>query len=335
MGLTLENRFNQFMTSLSGVESVDKLIPSGSFQNKNRADYLLADRRVVIELKTLKVDPSAKVENELSQHRDRSDFPLIPGIVELPKILRHLPDGNQINQRIYRNISRSVEKAVRSAEEQISDTEEILNLRDTVGLLVLLNESIDVLDPQVVGRRTSELLSRKRTDGSMYTSIDFVWLLFESHATKLSDGSLARPSILLEGPTASSFDWFTPIFNWLQTSWSEFNNVPLRYASIEKLAEIPFRSAKPDKAIPPDKLKRHEQWEQLYEKAPYLRSLSDDEVFEHGSTVFQLLTPYFLKDGPRVPMEQLEPLFVKWSDFLQESRHRGLNIRHLQGKVQL
>lgn len=334
MDVTLENRFKQFMASLSGVEPVDTLLPPGSFENKQRADYLLAGRRVIMELKTLKTDPSAKVETELSNHRDRGDFPLIYGSVELPKILRHLPDGDQINQRIYRNISRSVEKAVRSAEDQISDTEEIFNLRDIVGLLVLLNENIDVLDPQVVVRRTSELLNRERTDGSMHTSIDFVWLLFESHATKLPDGFLARPSVLLEGPTASSFDWFTPVFNWLQTSWSEFNNIPLRHASIERIAEIPFRSTKPDNAIPSDKLKRHEQWERLYEKAPYLRSLSDDEVLEHGSRVFQSLTPYFLKDGPRVPMEQLEPLFVRWSDFLQESRHRGLNLRQLQNKVQ-
>ena len=333
--VTLESRFKQFMASLSGVEPIDALLPPGSFENKHRADYLWADRRVVMELKTLKVDPSAKVEAELSQHQDRNDFPLIYGTVELPKILRHLPDGDQINQRIYRNISRSVETAVRSAETQISDTEEIFSLLKPVGLLVLLNESIDVLDPQVVVRRTSELLTRERTDGSRYTSIDFVWLLFESHATQAPDGSMARPSILLEGPTACKFDWFIPAFNWLQTSWSAFNNTPLRHASIEKIADISFRSAKPDNPIPPDRQTRQEQWERRYQMTPYLRSLSDDKVLEHGTQLVQLLTPYFLKDGPRVPMERLEPLFVKWSNFLQESRHRGLNLRHLQNKLQL
>jgi hypothetical protein len=331
--VTLENRFKQFMASLSGVESVDALLPPGSFVGKQRADYLVVNRRVVLELKTLKVDPSAKIEAELSQHRNRDDFPLIYGSVELPKILRHLPDGDQINQRIYRNISRSVETAVRGAETQISDTEEIFNLLKPVGLLVLLNESIDVLDPKVVIRKTSELLTRERTDGSMHTSIDFVWLLFEGHAIETIDSATACPSILLEGPTANSFDWFIPEFNQIQIAWSVFNNTPLRHASVEQIADMPFRSTKSDHATPPEKLKRQEIWECHYNASPYLRHFNDSDVIDHGTKVYRLLLPYFLKDGPRIPMEQLEPLFIKWSDFLQESRHRGLNLRHLQDRL--
>jgi hypothetical protein len=331
--VTLENRFKQLMASLSGVESVDALLPPGSFVGKQRADYLVANRRVVLELKTLKVDPSAKIEAELSQHRNRNDFPLIYGSVELPKILRHLPDGDKINQRIYRNISRSVETAVRGAETQISDTEEIFNLLKPVGLLVLLNESIDVLDPKVVVRKTSELLTRERTDGSMHTSIDFVWLLFEGHAIETIDGSTARPSILLEGPTANSFDWFIPEFNQIQIAWSAFNNTPLRHASVEQIADMPFRLTKSDHATPPEKLKRQEIWERHYNASPYLRHFNDSDVLDHGTKVYQLLLPYFLKDSPRIPMEQLEPLFIKWSDFLQESRRRGLNLRHLQDRL--
>lgn len=331
--MTQEHRFKQFMISLSGVESVDALLKPGSFVGKQRADYLLANRRVVLELKTLKVDPSAKMEAELSQHRDRSDFPLIPGPVELPKILRHLPDGDQINQRIYRNISRSVETAVRSAETQISDTEEIFNLPNPVGLLVLLNENIDALDPQVVVRRTRELLTRERTNGSVHTSIDFVWLLFEGHSIQTVDGSTARPSILLEGPTAHNFNWFIPEFNQIQIAWSVFNNTPLRHTSIEQIADMPFRSTKSDRETPREKLKRQEIWERHYNASPYLRHLNDSDVLDHGTKVHQLLLPYFLKDGPHIPMDQLEPLFIKWSDFLQESRHRGLNLRHLQDRL--
>ncbi len=165
--MTLEDRFKQFFGSLPGIEPIDTLFPAGSFPNKRRADYLLAQRSIVIELKTLKNDTSAKVEKELTRHRNRSDFPLIYGSVEVSKVLRHLPDGEQINQKIYQDIARSVEDAVRSAETQITDTEEILSLTGNVGLLVLLNENIDVLSPHVVVRRTSELLCRRRTDNSV------------------------------------------------------------------------------------------------------------------------------------------------------------------------
>lgn len=325
--MTLENRFKQFMASIHGVESVDTLLPPGSFEHKERADYLCANRRIVVELKTLKVDPSPKIDATLSQHRDRTDFPVFYGQVELSKILQHLPDGDQINQRIYRNISRSIEGAVRKAVTQISDTEEIFNLSNPAGLLVLLNENTDVLYPHAVAHRVSELLTRQQTDGSMRTSIDFVWLLFESHAMQTSDGSAYRPSIILEGPTANRFSWFMPEFSKIQNLWSVFNNTPLRHAHIESIADIPFRPTKSDQVTPPEKLTRQEIWERHYNASPYLRHLNDNEVLNHGTKIYQLILPYFLKDGPRLPMEQLEPLLVKMNDFLQESRHRGLDLR--------
>jgi hypothetical protein len=147
---------------------------------------------IVVELKTLKVDPSPKIEATLSQHRDRTDFPIFYGQVELSEILQHLPDGDQINQRIYRNISRSIEDAVRSAETQISDTEEIFNLSKAVGLLVLLNENIDVLNPHAVVYRVSELLTRQRTDGSVHTSIVLFGCCSRAMPYKLLTAPLAQ-----------------------------------------------------------------------------------------------------------------------------------------------
>jgi hypothetical protein len=64
-----------------------------------------------------------------------------------------------------------------------------------------------------------------------------------------------------------------------------------------------------------------------------LRGLGDDEVLAFGARAFKKLLPYFLKGGPRLPFEQLEPLFVEWSDFLQESQHRGLDLKHFHTKA--
>jgi hypothetical protein len=237
--------------------------------------------------------------------------------VEVAKILRHLPDGEQINRKIYQNIARSVEDAVRSAKTQITDTEEILSLTGSAGFLVLLNDGIDVLSPPVVVRRMSELLCRRRTNDSAHTSIDFVWLLFESHVTHAPDNSAAHPSVLLEGPTASAFKWFGTMFDQLQTSWANFNTSPLIHSSVERITEIAFRATSTERAVLPEKLKRHEQWERQYEAAPYLRSFSNDEVLAHGVQAFKVLRPYFLDGGPRLSMDQLEPFFIKWSDFLR------------------
>ena len=72
------------------------------------------------------------------------------------------------------------------------------------------------------------------------------------------------------------------MFNHLQTSWADFNNASLGHASVKRIAEISFRSADVEDITPPERLKRHEQWERRYEAAPYLRNLSDNEVLDHG-----------------------------------------------------
>src|SRR5688572_21624861 len=97
----LERRFHRFITAVGGTEAIDALLAGRNLENERRADYLLANRRVILELKGIKTDTSSKVDKELDKHRERDDYPLTYGEVELQKVLRHLPDGAQINRRIY------------------------------------------------------------------------------------------------------------------------------------------------------------------------------------------------------------------------------------------
>jgi hypothetical protein len=54
-------------------------------------------------------------------------------------------------------IGRSVEDVVRSAEEQVSNTRDVLGIPNAVGMLAILNESVEILDPTVVGHRVAQL----------------------------------------------------------------------------------------------------------------------------------------------------------------------------------
>ncbi|MFO1272703.1 MAG: hypothetical protein U1F50_13695 [Rubrivivax sp.] len=87
---------------------------------------------MILEVKSLEVDTSPKVEAETEKHRERDDFPLIYGSVGLGKVLKHLPDGKEINDRIFFRTTRSVEDATRSAEGQIENTARLLNPRQTL-----------------------------------------------------------------------------------------------------------------------------------------------------------------------------------------------------------
>lgn len=137
------------------------------------------------------------------------------------------------------------------------------------------------------------------------------------------------PSILLEAPSAGEFPWFDAIFEQLQDGWVRLNNSPLVHSSVQRIRELLFRSTKTKQAADLRELTNQQYWERRYRANPYLRSLRDSDVLAYGAKVFGDLSPYFVTDGPRLPLLQLEPLFAAWSDFLDESRQRGLDLRDL------
>lgn len=207
----LEARVIRFLSGLPTAEVIDDLELPLDPDHPRKADFLLAHRQVIVELKTLTDDPSYKVEATADLHRDRDEWPLFYGKVDARKVLRNLPDGEAIYSKMANAIGRSVEAAVRSAEEQITDTRHVLNLPEAAGLLVILNESVDILDPYVVGHRVAQLMRRPRTGTSSIEKVDFVWLLFESHSLGVVHGVPAVPSMLISGERKERFPWFSAV----------------------------------------------------------------------------------------------------------------------------
>lgn len=330
MSSDLERRFLQFLSEVPGAESLDDLLSGEQYKDERRADFLLFDQRVILEVKSLEVDTSWKVEGEMVAHREREDFPVFYGEVDLGKVLEHLPDGKEINKRIFLRTTRSVEAAARSAEEQIENTARLLSLTDAVGVLVLLNQEIDIFTPEVVAHRLAMLLRRKNEDGSLRSPIAFSWLIFESHFLEIGPMPKTLPLITIEGSKAKAYPWFNELLTYLQVAWANFNGHPIFHHSATS-PNLQARSSKaPEEPQPGGKITRQELWELRYRKNPYLRPLDDLEVLRRGKAALDALTPHFMKGGPTTSTEQWEELMIPWSDFLCEARHRGLDLRTLR-----
>jgi hypothetical protein len=95
----------------------------------------------------LQNDPSFKIETEIKKHENRPDFPLCYSKDSLSGILKCLRGGDKINRKIFGAITRSVEDAVRSAEEQIAHTQEIFKIQNPIRFLIFVNESVNTLRP--------------------------------------------------------------------------------------------------------------------------------------------------------------------------------------------
>ena len=321
----LENRFGQFMDSLNRVENIDDL-----FDEKDgckKADYLWCNRAVVVELKTLKTDPEIKAQTEMDKHSERDDYPLFYGEVDSDKIINQLHDGKEIRRKIYLKITRSLEDIVRSSEKQIKATKKSLSLFESIGLLVILNDTVRILSPEIIVRRVSHLLHRKDDSGDLkYRNIGYVWLIQENYELEIECGT-ASPLILIEGLPTHNTETFEECFNKIQEQWVKFNNASIFVQNIDEINEIKFNEKKSKGKE--ELLTNQDLWKKKYQSQPYLRELSDKDVLAHGARVFEYLLPYFMKDGPKKSNIELEEQMIGWSDFLEEARFRGLNLKNI------
>ena len=73
---SLNERFKAFISQLPNAEVVDDLSLPSAFDQSKRADFLVENRKAVIELKSLESDPEHKVHTELENHKKRDEYPL-------------------------------------------------------------------------------------------------------------------------------------------------------------------------------------------------------------------------------------------------------------------
>lgn len=331
MRKTLNDRFKAFIAQLPSAEAIDDLELPSEFDESKRADFLIGNRKAIIELKSLESDPEHKIHTELENHKDRTEYPLFYGEMEVTQVLKHLPDGGDIQKKLFYKISRSIEQSFREADKQIGATKKILNLPNPLGILLLLNEDISVLSPEIISYRVSQLLTKKEEDGSFhYHNISAVWFILENYSLKTKEGHKFLPSIVIEGPNAAGRPELAPIMDHLQSNWAAFNGVPFIAGEAQKIADAEFITLTELEKEHQTQMPRHEFWRKQYRNGPYLNGLCDEDVLAHGARLLSLMTPHFLKGRENLPLETVAQFMEGWTHFLEEAKIRGLDLKKLR-----
>lgn len=327
---SLNERFKAFISKLPLAEVIDNLELPPEFDESKRADFLVENRKAVIELKSLESDPEHKVHKELENHKKRDEYPLFYGEMEVHKILKHLPDGEQIQAKLFYKISRSIEQSFREADKQIGATKQMLACPDAFGILVLLNQDISILSPKLISYRVSQMLTKAENDGSLhYKNITSVWFMLENFAFRTKEGVKLLLSIVINGTGAVNQPELTRIFEILQSKWAAFNGIPYSTIDTRKISDLDFISlSELDKENKPLK-KRHEIWRKQYRNSPYLRSFSDDALLCHGARLLKFMPPAFLKDGTKLTFDQMAQFMEGVTHFIEEVRFRGLDLKKM------
>jgi hypothetical protein len=132
------------MLSTPGVESIDEILRHRAPVDLQRADYLACDRRAVIEVKSLDVNPDYKIQRFLDGLAQAGRLPCA-GDTTLAELL---------------------DDVVAKADDQTRDTKQIFNITDAVGIFVILNENATLLYPDISTVKLFDML-RKQRDGAL------------------------------------------------------------------------------------------------------------------------------------------------------------------------
>ena len=332
---SLEDRFQAFLDQLDGAESIDDSLSDTELSHGKRADFLLDQRRIVLEVKSLEADPEYKINERIAAHRDRPEFPIFFWKADLNEILSYLPDGEEIRRQIFHAVTRAVQGALEKADDQIEATKTALNLEHACGVVAILNEEIRILAPDLVTAKASDMLLKTKDNSIRYKQIAYVWIISESHILVSKDGSEHLPLILLEGPSADDHTTAGEYLDSALFKWAEFEGYPsLSRGRIQNFDGLKFKKQaaelKDDEKRPPV---RHEMWRQAYRMRPYLRSLSETDFLEYSAEIITTMMPHFLIGGQKLPHTKVAELMERWTHILEEAEYRCLDMRKLGSRM--
>lgn len=320
---SLEKRVMSFLGSRTGAESIDRLTLTPDQRASEKADFFLEQRTVVCEVKALQTDTKEKIDRIMEPVLKRDDAPIFYGEWELEKVLKNLPDGENIKRRIFEATTSAVWNLFRKANEQIRVTKNSFGLPSAGGVLVLVNDLVSVLSPQVLAARINDLFGRKEPDGRIsYPEIEAVWILAETHTVDIGQGqkSVAAVTIYREDGSAA-----LRCLDALQKRWAAAHGMPLVEMSPDLFRTLEFEEV--PNAAPPTHGPRHERRRIDYRRNPYLRHHTDEQLKEVFSKLMPAITAGFLKGAKPEQKRTATELMEQFTHFLEELRARGLDIR--------
>jgi hypothetical protein len=343
----VETRLLAFLRQQPTAEVIDELSLPVTGDAPKHADFFLAERAVVVEVKALYEDPSHKVDSTVTPHRDRPEFPLFYGEADVAKVVAHLPDGDRIMNQMAERLTRSVENSFRSANKQIASTKAVFETAEAEGVLILVNEGVEILSPEMIAWRLAQMLGKCNSEGdTRYPHINMIWVLSEAHRLDHPHLSTVKllPAMLIASDRCPPTERTTALVNALQPAWAAFNKVPFVDLGEAKPGQFTWRRVSEERKDESSPAPAHEWWRREYRKDAYLRSLSWQELLAHGANVVQELQSFFvLEPGAAAPARsvtkdshQCNALTEQWTHFLEEMNYRAIDMRELaryQGRL--
>lgn len=322
----LERRFISFVKSLVNAEVVDDIDLDAPQRAAKKPDFFFYDRQFIAEMKSLKQDMKDKADRVMDKLKKRPEYPLFFGNWMIDKVLQNFPDRDQIMNEISDQLTSGLESIVKKANQQIRDAKMSFNLVQSYGILIVLNDTVEVLSPEVLTFGLHRLLRKKNAAGeSRFSEISAIWILSEIHVVKTPVGAEHIPSITITNDFVGGHEEATDYLQWLQEKWCSFNGNPFIPTKID-IRSAQFSKRK-ERKPQPELLPNYEIWIREYSRAPYLEKLTQDELFLYGKQLYPETIRGFLKgDHEKPDSERMKKLMETGTHFQEEIDRRGIDF---------
>jgi hypothetical protein len=223
---TLKDRFQQFMLSTEGVESVDDLLKHCVLEGRNRADYLACDRRVVIEQKSIDVNPDYKIHKFLDKLANAGHLPS-SGQTDwlLPELLRVVPDGPALFEELRGRVTKVLDDIIAKADDQTRDTKQTFSIPEAIGIVVVLNECAPLIFPDIAMVKLFDMLRKRRQNGELrYIHNQVIVLISEAHLIESHEDVTMFNMATVYSDAGNEIPLATMYTESLNEQWAAFNN---------------------------------------------------------------------------------------------------------------
>ena len=328
--MSLDQKFKEFVLSIPSIEDIDSLPKSDIDHNKKKADYLGMGRKIIFEQKSITKDQADKIQSIVEQYSHLDEYPVFYGKRDLDLALENLPGNEKIKSEILSKITKLIESYLRQADKQIASTKQQLGLNESSGALLILNERVKVLSPEIISYTIQKRLREETMGDLRFRNIDHVIYISETHHI-----NGATVSLIIEGKSAKRFgNNVNEYFDYLLHSWGAFKGGGTKKGiNTEEF----FNSIEEKQEPIPKKVTRSQARVLWYRSNRYMKDWNNEQVASTAAKLIDSMAPYFIKNGPQVPPGVVAEMAMEFGDFIEEANIRGLDIRefgkyHKRGK---
>lgn len=311
----LTPKWRSFLLEALGGVDLDKTQSA----EVTRPDFACLSGLLVIEMKSLEEDGSARMDNLTEEMQKRADWPVFIGSAPIQAMVRHMDDPHSVLRKFIDRMGRAIVNHLKKANKQLGAHAEAFPRKNQVRIMLLINEDHEIFEPAAVAYILQHALKRKKGNEPLYPNVDAVIFTSERHAT-IRNGKITFPILSVEGPGLESDVWKRDVIDNVFERWSQWSGKPT-YSGDPKATNFTTIDDIPDQ------MARHDLWRLQYRRKPYMRGISNEDLRDRFDETFVVTTLKMTKTSPFEPTDKaVDAAMQVFTHIMIEMGERGITM---------